>query len=134
MHIMHTYICGYINSPIRRGCEPSGGCAPTARSASLCPTVARGAAQGSGAVVYTAAAPSGPYTARSNINRYGPYRESQLSFIIVPAQQTSARRPPRLRAPAPPGQPRLTPACAATRRYIAELPGGEFLCEWEAMR
>jgi hypothetical protein len=44
--------------------------------------------QGSGAVVYTAVAPLGPYVAQNNINRYGPFRESQLSFIIVPAQQT----------------------------------------------
>jgi hypothetical protein len=41
-----------------------------------------------GAVVYTSAAATGPYVARGNINRYGPFRESQLSFIIVPAQQT----------------------------------------------
>ena len=33
-------------------------------------------------------APLGPYTARGNINRYGPFRESQLGFIIVPGQQT----------------------------------------------
>lgn len=44
--------------------------------------------QGSGAVVYTARSPLGPYTARGNINRYGPFRESQLGFIIVPGQQT----------------------------------------------
>eukprot|EP00040_Diaphanoeca_grandis_P012692 m.64310 g.64310 ORF g.64310 m.64310 type:complete len:374 (+) comp23412_c0_seq1:69-1190(+) len=43
--------------------------------------------QGSGAVVYTATSPMGPYTAQGNINRYGPFRESQLSFIIIPAQQ-----------------------------------------------
>lgn len=44
--------------------------------------------QGSGAVVYTASSALGPYTARGNINRNGPFRESQLSFIIVPGQQT----------------------------------------------
>lgn len=44
--------------------------------------------QGSGAVVYTATAPMGPYKVQNNINRYGPYRRSQLGFIIVAAQQT----------------------------------------------
>ena len=44
--------------------------------------------QGSGAVVYTSQNPMGPYAAQNNINRYGPFRESQLGFIIVPAQQT----------------------------------------------
>jgi hypothetical protein len=44
--------------------------------------------QGSGAVVYTAKKPFGPYTALDNINRHGPYRPGQLSFIIVPGQQT----------------------------------------------
>ena len=44
--------------------------------------------QGSGAVVYTSTKPMGPYTAQNNINRNGPFRESQLGFIIVPAQQT----------------------------------------------
>jgi hypothetical protein len=43
--------------------------------------------QGSGAVVYTAPRPMGPYTARNNINRNGPFRPSQLGFIIIPAQQ-----------------------------------------------
>jgi hypothetical protein len=44
--------------------------------------------QGSGAVVYTSTSPLGPFVARGNINRNGPFRESQLGFIIVPAQQT----------------------------------------------
>lgn len=44
--------------------------------------------QGSGAVVYTSTGAMGPYTARNNINRHGPFRPNQLSFIIVPAQQT----------------------------------------------
>eukprot|EP00039_Didymoeca_costata_P031353 m.34323 g.34323 ORF g.34323 m.34323 type:complete len:380 (+) comp8707_c0_seq2:61-1200(+) len=43
--------------------------------------------QGSGSVVYTGSTPLGKYTAQNNINRYGPFRESQLSFIIVSAQQ-----------------------------------------------
>ena len=37
--------------------------------------------------MYTASSPLGPYTAQNNINRYGPYRESQLGFIIIAAQQ-----------------------------------------------
>jgi hypothetical protein len=44
--------------------------------------------QGSGAVVYTATKPLGPYIAQGNINRHGPFRPSQLGFIIIPAQQT----------------------------------------------
>ena len=30
----------------------------------------------------------GPYAAQNNINRNGPFRQSQLGFIIIPAQQT----------------------------------------------
>ena len=48
--------------------------------------------QGSGAVVYSATDAMGPYTARNNINRYGPFRPNQLSFVIVPAQQTYVAR------------------------------------------
>jgi len=64
--------------------------------------------QGSGAVVYTSSRPmgaarqpcqltancrgrvlpAGPYAAQNNINRNGPFRQSQLGFIIIPAQQT----------------------------------------------
>ena len=44
--------------------------------------------QGSGAVVYTATSPLGPYAAQGNINRHGPFRPYQLGFIIVPGQQT----------------------------------------------
>ena len=32
--------------------------------------------------------PAGPYAAQNNINRNGPFRQSQLGFIIIPAQQT----------------------------------------------
>ena len=30
----------------------------------------------------------GPYIAQNNINRYGPFRASQLGFIIIPVQQS----------------------------------------------